>query len=84
MAAITLTAKRQATFSRALCEELAIGPGDELLVERRLLDGETVWILRPKKVDWAWIGSVPVREGVSHDMDDVRASIGRGRASDRR
>jgi bifunctional DNA-binding transcriptional regulator/antitoxin component of YhaV-PrlF toxin-antitoxin module len=37
-----LTAKRQATLPAALCEELGVGPGDALDVERRVVDGETV------------------------------------------
>lgn len=79
MATITLTAKRQATLPKEVCEELHIEPGDRLIVERQVIGGESVWILRPGKVDWSWMGSVPVAEGTSHDMDDIRGSIARGR-----
>ncbi len=79
MAAIKLTAKRQATFPRQICDALRVGPGDQLVVEPQVLDDETVWILRPKKADWSWVGSVHVPANASHDMDQVRASVARGR-----
>lgn len=79
MPAIKLTAKRQGTFPKALCDELQVGPGDKLLLEPRVIDGETVWVLRPKASDWSWVGSVKVPANASHDMDDIRASIARGR-----
>jgi AbrB family looped-hinge helix DNA binding protein len=79
MPTITLTAKRQVTFPKEVCEDLNVEPGDRLIVERQVIDGESVWILRPGKVDWSWMGSVPVAEGMSHDMDDIRKSIARGR-----
>ena len=76
---ITMTAKRQATFPRAVCDELHLQPGDQVLLERRQLDGETVWVLRPKIIDWSWVGSVATRPGVSHELGAIRASIARGR-----
>jgi AbrB family looped-hinge helix DNA binding protein len=75
MPTITLTAKRQATFPKEVCEELHIEPGDRLNIERQVIGGESVWILRPGKVDWSWMGSVPVSEATSHDMDNIRESI---------
>lgn len=81
---ITLTSKRQATFPKAVCEELHLAPGDEIQLERRLLSGETVWVLRPNSVDWSWIGSVKTPPAVSHDIADIRASIARGRRKARR
>lgn len=79
MPTITLTAKRQATLPKEVCEELHVEPGDRLIVERQVIDGESVWVLRPGKVDWSWMGSVPVPKGASHDMNDIRESIARGR-----
>jgi bifunctional DNA-binding transcriptional regulator/antitoxin component of YhaV-PrlF toxin-antitoxin module len=79
MAAIKLTAKRQATLPRRLCEELDVKPGDEIDLERRVLDGETLWIMKPRKVDWSWIGSATVSANATHDMAAIRASIARGR-----
>lgn len=81
---ITLTTKRQATFPKALCDELKVGPGDEILLERKLVDRETVWILRPRQVDWSWIGSMRPRKRVSHDIEAIRASITRARDRARR
>ena len=79
MPIIKITAKRQATFSKELCDDLHVGPGDSIAVERRMLDGEAVWILRPQTVDWSWVGSVKVPANASHDIDDVRASIAQSR-----
>ncbi len=79
MGTITLTSKRQATLPKEVCEELHLEPGDRLTIERQVIGGESVWILRPGKVDWSWMGSVPVAEGASHDMDEIRESIARGR-----
>jgi bifunctional DNA-binding transcriptional regulator/antitoxin component of YhaV-PrlF toxin-antitoxin module len=79
VATITLTAKRQATLPREVCDEMHLEPGDRLVIEPRVIDGQSVWILRPGKVDWSWIGSLQgVRKAASHDMDDVRESIARG------
>ena len=79
MAAFKLTAKRQATLPRDLCEELGVRPGDEIALERRVLGGETLWIMRPRKVDWSWIGAAAVPANAAHDMTAIRASIARGR-----
>jgi bifunctional DNA-binding transcriptional regulator/antitoxin component of YhaV-PrlF toxin-antitoxin module len=76
---IKLTTKRQATFPVAVCDELRLAPGDEIVLERRRLSGETVWILRCGTSDWSWIGSVKPRRRVSHDIGPIRASIARGR-----
>ena len=78
MPTLRMTSKRQATFPRSVCEALGVGPGDELALEARVLDGETVWILRPKRVDWSWIGSVRVRRDVTDDVAAVRRSAARG------
>lgn len=83
MPSMTLTSKRQATLPRELCEELGVHPGDLLDVDRAVVDGKPVWVLRPHRVDWSWIGSAHVPEGISHDMDAIRSSIGRGIAQER-
>ena len=79
MAKVAITAKRPATLPAALCEELGVGPGDALDVERRVLAGETVWVLRGKNLDWSW-GGVARRyaKGRSHKLSDVKRSIQRG------
>ena len=83
MLTMTLTAKRQATLPREVCEELGVHPGDQLDLERAVVDGHPVWIMKPHRLDWSWIGAVTVPEGISHDLEDIRASIERGLAADR-
>jgi len=73
MAKVAITSKRQATLPAALCEELGVGPGDALDVERR------VWVLRGKNLDWSWIGVArQYAKGRSHKLSDVKRSIERG------
>lgn len=84
MPTMTLTSKRQATLPRELCEELDVHPGDRLEIERAVLDGQPVWVLKPRRIDWSWVGSVKVKPGTSHDMEDIRNSIAKGRRRDHR
>lgn len=85
MRRITLTSKRQATLPKQLCEELHVGPGDHLDLERRTLDGEVLWLLRAPGPDWSWIGQARrYARGKSHRLEDIRMSIARGRARERR
>jgi bifunctional DNA-binding transcriptional regulator/antitoxin component of YhaV-PrlF toxin-antitoxin module len=82
---LTLTAKRQATLPAALCEELGVGPGDTLALERREIDGETVWVLRAPKPDWSWLGAArQYAQGKSDDWHEIEQSIARGWAGDDR
>jgi bifunctional DNA-binding transcriptional regulator/antitoxin component of YhaV-PrlF toxin-antitoxin module len=83
MPTMTITSKRQATLPRELCEELGVHAGDRLDVDRAVVDGHPVWVLKPRHVDWSWIGSAKPADGISHDMEDIRNSIGRG-VGDRR
>ena len=82
MPTMTITSKRQATLPRELCDELGVHTGDRLDVERAIVDGHPVWVLKPRHLDWSWIGAATVPEGMSHDMEDIRASISRGVASE--
>jgi bifunctional DNA-binding transcriptional regulator/antitoxin component of YhaV-PrlF toxin-antitoxin module len=85
MASVRITAKRQATLPAALCEELGVGPGDNLLAERRVIRGETVWVLRPRRPDWSWLGAARAyAAGKSHRWRDVRRSIAKGWAANAR
>lgn len=80
---VKLTTKRQATLPVQLCEELGVGPGDRLLLERRVLDGEAVWLLRRPEPDWSWAGSLKrYGRGRSHDWAAIERSIERGRADE--
>jgi bifunctional DNA-binding transcriptional regulator/antitoxin component of YhaV-PrlF toxin-antitoxin module len=74
-----ITAKRQATLPALLCQELGVGPGDSLTVERIRLEGEDVWILKAPKPDWSWAGSLGDRtRDQSHAWWEIEASIERG------
>jgi hypothetical protein len=85
MAAITLTSKRQATFTKEICDELKIKPGDQLDLERIVIDGRAAWIIKPHGPDWSWMGAgAPDDPTISHELNDIAASIGRGAAEDHR
>ncbi len=80
---MTITAKRQATLPAALCKELGLGPGSQVVLQRRVIDGETVWVLRNRKPDWSWIGAGRRwARGKSHRWADVKRSIARGWAGE--
>ncbi len=80
---LKLTTKRQATFPVATCHALGIQPGDTLEMESRVLEGETVWILKPRPVlDFSWIGSLKgkgTKTPRDHSMEAIRQSITTGR-----
>lgn len=81
MAAIRMTAKRQATFPRAVCEEMHLKPGDTLTVEPGVVDGERVWVLRPQQApDTSWFGSLArYARGKPHSMSAIRKSMAEAR-----
>lgn len=76
---IKLTSKRQATFPVKLCRELGVKAGEELILERRKIDGETAWIIKPKKqIESKWFRELKTfAKGKDHDMESIRASIGK-------
>jgi len=85
MRTMSITAKRQATLPAALCEELGVGPGSRVTLERRVIDGETVWVLRGRSLDWSWFGAARrYAKGRSHRWADVKRNIARGWAGDAR
>ena len=76
---MTITSKRQATLPAALCGELGLRPGSRVVLQRRVIDGERVWVLRSRKPDWSWIGAARrYAKGKSHRWADVKRSIARG------
>lgn len=76
MTTIKITSKRQATFPNELCDDMGIGPGDELVVEHKLIKGELVWVLKPIGSKLEWLGALKkYAKNKSHEMDDVRRSI---------
>ena len=83
MKSITITSKRQATIPKEVCDELGIGPGDELQLERATVDGDRVWILRSKKPDWSWAGMLKnYASSHDHDWHAIEASIAKGIGDD--
>ena len=84
MSAIKVTAKRQATLSVEFCRDLGIKPGDEINVEKRMMGNERVWVLKPNSPSLSWFGSLKkYTRNKSHDMGDIRKSIGRGLGKDK-
>ncbi|MDH4046102.1 MAG: AbrB/MazE/SpoVT family DNA-binding domain-containing protein, partial [Gemmatimonadota bacterium] len=82
---VRLTTKRQATLPAALCEELGVGPGDELELERCVVDGSPAWVLRAARPDWSWFGAAhPWTAGKSHRWDAIERSLARGWVGDDR
>jgi len=76
MATIKITSKRQATLPAELCRDIGIGPGDELVVEQKIVKGELVWILRPRESKLEWIGALrKYAQNKSHETEDIRRSI---------
>ena len=85
MTVIRLTAKRQATLPKRLCEEMSLRPGDALVVDQRMVDGRRVWLLsRADRIETPWFGSLKrYGQWKRHDMESVRESIARGRGGQR-
>ena len=81
MPTIKLTSKRQATFTKEACEALGVGPGDTIELERGVVDGRNVFILKPKKPARPWLGYLKgkIRNVEDHSMEAIRASIVKGR-----
>jgi bifunctional DNA-binding transcriptional regulator/antitoxin component of YhaV-PrlF toxin-antitoxin module len=85
MTRIRLTTKRQATLPLRLCEELRVGPGDSLLVDARVVDGERVWLLKPADaVETPWFARLRrYGKGKRHDLASVRRSVEKARRDGR-
>lgn len=81
MPQIKLTSKRQATFPQEACDELRIGPGDIIQMEPGIVDGQNVYILRPKAIKRPWLDILRAKAKpvTDYSMDAVRASIAEGR-----
>lgn len=81
MAQIKLTSKRQATFPKEACEALRVVPGDVIEMEPGIVDGQKVYILRPKKVERRWLGFLKdkAKKVDDHSMEAIRESIVAGR-----
>jgi len=78
-----MTVKRQVTLPAEVCEELGLGPGDKVGLERRVVDGEAVWILRAPGRDWPWFGAAKrYAKGKSHRWRAIERSIAEAMADD--
>lgn len=78
-----MTAKRQATLPAEVCEELGLEPGDKVGLERRVVDGEAVWILRAPGQDWSWFGAArSYAKGKSHRWSAIERGIAEAMADD--
>jgi AbrB family looped-hinge helix DNA binding protein len=84
MAEVKITSKRQATLPARLCEELGLKPGDRVRVERKVVGGETLWVIRPKRPAWGFFGAASkYARGKQHSLAAVRRSIEKGWRGDR-
>jgi hypothetical protein len=81
MPQIKLTSKRQATFSQEACDALRVGPGDIIQMEPGVIDGQDVYILRPKALERPWLGILrdKAKPVTNYSMEAVRASIAQRR-----
>jgi bifunctional DNA-binding transcriptional regulator/antitoxin component of YhaV-PrlF toxin-antitoxin module len=85
MTLIRLTAKRQATLPKRLCEEMKLRPGDALVVDERVLGGKRVWLLSPAdRIETPWFGRLKqYGRGKQHDLRSIRKSIEKARRDGR-
>ena len=81
MSQIKLTSKRQATFPQEACDALGVGPGDIIQMEPGIVDGQNVYILRPKSFERPWLGILrdKAKSVTDYSMDAIRTSIAEGR-----
>lgn len=81
MPTIKLTSKRQVTFPKVACEALRVGPGDLIDLTPEVIDGESVWVLKPRKFERPWLGYLTgkINHVDDHSMEAIRASIAKGR-----
>ena len=81
MLKVKLSSKRQATFPRGVCESLGLEPGDEIVLEPTVTDGEESWALRPAKArQRPWLHRLNrYAKGKDHSMESIRASIAKER-----
>lgn len=77
MTLIRLTAKRQATLPKQLCEEMRLRPGDALVVDQRVVEGKRVWLLSPAdRIVTPWFACLKrYARGKRHDLQSVRKSV---------
>lgn len=76
MSSAKMTAKRQVTFPKELCDDLGLKPGDRLFFERVSTKKESVWVVRSESLDYSWVGGLKkYAKEKSFDQEDIRRSI---------
>lgn len=85
MLKIKISAKRQATFPKQVCDSLGVRAGDDLFLDRYVENDREVWVLKPaREVSRPWLGSLrEYASGKNHNMDRIRESVSRSRGVER-
>jgi bifunctional DNA-binding transcriptional regulator/antitoxin component of YhaV-PrlF toxin-antitoxin module len=85
MTLIRITAKRQATLPRKLCEELRVRAGDSLAVDVKVVGGERAWFLKPvDSLETPWFARLKrYARGKRHDLASIRRSVEKARRDER-
>jgi len=80
---VKMTAKRQVTFPAAVCETLAVYPGDTLVLRDAQVNGRRVWTLEAESPAprSSWLGSLRTfaERKTSHEISEIRATVARKR-----
>lgn len=80
---LKMTAKRQVTFPAAVCETLAVYPGDTLVLREEQAEGRRVWMIEaePQPDRARWMGALRpyAAHKASHALSDIRAAVAKKR-----
>ena len=80
---LKMTAKRQVTFPAAVCETLAVYPGDTLVLRDGQAEGRRVWMIEaePQPDRARWMGALRsyAERKESHALSDIRAAVAKKR-----
>ena len=66
---VKITSKRQVTFPARVLEALGVRPGDRI----ELLEGPDGYILRPRRIDYARLGTLRTKLRRGHGAFDIEA-----------
>ncbi len=63
-------------------QEMRLQPGDALIVDSLIVDGEKVWVIKPAAdIETPWFGSLrSYAKGKRHDMKFIRKSVAEARS----
>ena len=65
---VKITSKRQVTFPAHVLEELGVGPGDKLLLEK----GDDGYVLKPRRIDLSKLGTLRDKIDPNAEPFDIR------------